>query len=812
MSAYLKDIIREIKNSAGRFISLIIISALGAASVVGIQATSIDMRIIADKTYKENNLYDIQIKSTVGFNGDDISAIRNTSGVNKVMPTYIYDVYIYFENETRTARTYALPDELNKIEILEGRLPENIRECVVESELLKREKYKVGDKISLGLDNMDDYYDVFDNNEFTIVGVVFSPLYINLYDRGHTMLGDGRLNYYLYLYPDIYKLDVYTDLYVLMEDSKDIDNLTEEYFNISDEWKNQIKSTGELRVQEKKDILAYFKLDNAPTPEWFYFSRKDGLSYESYYQDTLKLQQIGYVFPMVFFLVAILVSLTTMSRMVEEHRTQIGIYKALGYRPVKIIMKYMIYAFGAGVTGSIVGVVLGSNILPRAIVDAYRHLYKIPPLETPVPLFIGSIAVISAVGAILLVTLLTCFNSMYGAPAELMRPKSPPAGKRVFIEKIPFIWNRFDFISKVTARNIFRYKKRFIMTLIGVAGCTALLITAFGLRDSVGGIGELQYDRIVKYNSKAYIKEITTPEQKSELDLILSGNYLYTREETVEAKNNDASCSASLIIPEISNKLNDFMNLRSRTTGEPVPFDGVLLTEKLAREIGVSIGDNFNIITGDEKTYSVKLSGIIENYILHFIFMPPEIYKELFGAEPLFNSILSITDNHESDFAEKLLANDNVRAVINSEDMKKNITDSADALQIVAIVLIILACMLAFVVLFNLTNINITERIRELATIKVLGFYDFELAIYIYRENGIVTIMGIILGIFGGIFLHRYVLIAAEVDLLMFPHIIKPQSYVFSIALSVIFALFVDWVMNFKLKSIDMVESLKNIE
>ena len=840
MSAYFKDITREIKKSIGRFISLLIITALGASSVVGIQATSIDMRMTADKTYKEKNLYDVQIKSTVGFSDDDILNLQNIPGVHIVMPAYIYDVYIFFENETKTARTYALPDELNKIELLEGRLPENIKECVVEKQLLNREKYKIGDTISLGLDDMDDYYDIFDNNEFTIVGAVSSPLYINLYDRGNTNLGDGRLNYYLYVYPDVYQLDVYTDVYILMDGSQNIDNLTDEYFDFAGEWKDQIKLTGDIRVQVKKDEFsdmqkeidekrsmlenspvklpemfkeldkAQEKLNNAPTPEWFYFTRKDGLSYESYYQDTLKLKQIGYVFPVVFFLVAILVSLTTMSRMVEEHRTQIGIYKALGYKPVKIIMKYMIYAFFASAPGGISGVVAGSNIFPRVIADAYRHLYKIPPLDTPVPPFISSIAVVSAVGAVLTVTLFTCIKAMHGAPAELMRPKSPPAGKRVLIERFPFIWNRFDFISKVTARNIFRYKKRFIMTLFGVAGCTALLITAFGLRDSVGCIGELQYDKIVKYNSKAYIKEITAPEQKNELDSLLVGDYLYIREESAEVKNNDANFSASLIIPEKSKNFNDFIHLRSHTTGEPVPFDGILLTEKLAREIGVSTGDYFTIITSGEKTYTTKVSGIVENYILHFIYMPPDIYEELFGIKPSFNSILM--NDTEQGLAEKLLANDLVRAVVSSEDMKKNITDSADALQIVAVVLIVLACMLAFVVLFNLTNINITERIRELATIKVLGFYDSELAMYIYRENGIVTIMGIILGIFGGIFLNRYVLIAAEVDLLMFPHIIKFQSYILSVALSIVFALFVNWAMNFKLKAIDMVESLKNVE
>jgi len=814
MSAYRKDILREIKNTMGRFLSLFVIAALGTIAVVGIQAASVDMRAIADKTYKGQNLYDIQLKSATGFEDDDISALRNLPDVHTVMPMYIYDTYIYFENETRTARTYALPDRLNKIEILDGRLPQNTGECVVEPELLIYGKYEIGDTVTLGLDNMDDYYDVLDNNKFTIVGVVSSPFYIS-FERGNTLLGDGKLNFYLYLYSESYKLDVYTDVYLLMDGSQDMDNLTDDYYDCAGEWKQNITLTGDIRVQAKKDdyIYAQKMLYGAPTPEWFYFTRKDGVAYDSYYQDTLRLQSIGYVFPLMFFLVAILVSLTTMSRMVEEHRTQIGIYKALGYNPVKIIMKYLIYAFLASGIGSIVGVFIGSKFFPILIADAYGHLYDMPPVDTPIPIFIGLIAILSSVGIIIGVTLITCVKSMSDTPAALMRPKSPPEGKRVWIERISFIWKRLGFFSKVTSRNIFRYKRRFIMTLIGVAGGTALLLMAFGLRDSVGSVGTLQYEKIVEYSSRAYIKEITNSEQRNGLDSLLSGDYMYIREESVTAETKNSNFSAALIIPETTGELSNFINFRSLKTGEYIPLisDGVLITEKLAREAGVSTGGNFTMTTGDGKVCTVKVTGIVENYVQHFVYMPPNVYTDLFGTEPSFNSIIAFTENYR-EFAETLLTNDNVRAVINTGDIKANINESTDALRIVTLVLIILACALAFVVLFNLTNININERTRELATVKVLGFYDGELAMYVYRENGVVTAMGIILGILGGIKLLGFVLTAAELDLLMFPHIISSTSYVLSIVLSIAFAAFVNIAMNYKLFRIDMVESLKNAE
>ncbi|MCL2322472.1 MAG: ABC transporter permease, partial [Oscillospiraceae bacterium] len=453
---------------------MLIITVLGATSVVGIQAASMDMQNIANKTYREHNLYDIQIKSTTGFDDTDITALKNTDGVSIAMATTVYDAYIKIENENRAVRTYALPSDVNKIDVIEGRLPVNSSECVVERKLIRDGDLQIGDNIQLSLDNMTDYFDVFKSNAFTIVGVVSSPLYISG-ERGNTSLGNGSLQYYLYLDPSAYKLDVFTDVYVVMDGSHEIDNLTEDYYTALNGWKNKIEDTGALRVQAKKDELeksrtelidsqkqiddgrkqlednlsqlalqgpqgaspeldAYYeqayasikeldnkqaelddakaKLDKAPTPEWFTFTRKDGLAFDSYYQDTLRLQKIGYVFPMVFFLVAIMVSLTSMSRMVENHRTQIGVYEALGYRSFFVMLKYLVYAFSASFLGGIIGVVLGSNLFPVIIADAYGHLYDMPPVETPIPVFIAAIAVITSVLVIVFVTLITCIGSM----------------------------------------------------------------------------------------------------------------------------------------------------------------------------------------------------------------------------------------------------------------------------------------------------------------------------------------------------------------------------------------------------------------
>ena len=1069
-SAYWKDTFKEIIKSFGRYLSLIIITALGSSSVVGILATSIDMRAAADKMYKQSNLYDIQIKSTTGFSGDDISALRDVSGVGVVMPTSIFDVYTYFENETRTIRTFALPGELNGIRVVEGRLPESTGECAVERAVLRYGGFVLGDVITLGLDDMDDYYDVLEHDEFTIVGVVVSPFFITSHDKGSTSLGDGRLDHYMYLHPDTYVPDVFTDAYVLMNGSQDMDNLTSAYNDAADEWVNLVERAGDMRVQVKSDefldaqeeiddgwqeysdgvaeleekvadgrkelddaeielrdalaeledaqkalddaeekledarkeledaqatldkeiakaraeirknerelergsaevyanraaleagqdeldqarkpLLAglndlesiapygvspdldarydmiyaalaqiagrqaeinagrsgldaadrairdgaakirsaratverkrssaqseidegwadveegrveledgrieledgwieYYDgldewrdgletlereeadalieladakleledaqetLDAAPVPEWFYFTRKDNHAFDSYFSDTLRLESIGYVFPLVFFVVALLVSLTTMSRMVDEQRTQIGIYKALGYGSLRIAMKLLIYAFSASVTGGVLGAVFGSNFFPRVIFSAYLHLYDMQQIETPVPVNIGLVAASTSAGLVLIVTLVTSLRSMRSSPAEMMRPKAPPSGKRVLIERVAFLWRRLSFTSKVTARNIFRYKKRFIMSLAGVAGCTALLLTSFGLRDSLAAVSGLQYGRLMEYTSRAYIKEITSTHQRAGLDALMSGEWLYFREESVSA--NNSAFSISMIVPESTDELGRYINFYSGSSGQSIAMSagGILITEKLARETGVSVGDDFSFTLSGGGAYQARVTGVVENYIFHYIYLPPELYAELFGAEPLYNSIYIISDEAS---AGALLDNSDVRAVIHTSSIMRSTSDSTDALEIVAIVLVFLACALAFVVLFNLTNINITERIRELATIKVLGFYSEELSMYIYRENIIVTLMGIAIGLVAGVFLHGYVLKAAEVDLLMFPRIISHWSYVYSVGLAAVFAIFVNLVMNIKLSRIDMVESLKNVE
>jgi len=789
MSAYWLDLVREIRFSLGRFFSLMIITALGAASVVGIQSTAIEMREIADVTYKADNLYDLEIRSPTGLTDDDISAIGELSQVADVLGTSSYDLFVDVGETTVAARTWALPERINQLTLHSGRLPENVDECAVEPALLTDLGADIGYQLPLSkatgtgpsLVNLDSC---------EVVGTVTSPLYIT-HQRGQTQLGNGSLSYYLFLHPDAYPAGIHTNAFVLMAESAEMNQLSDEYNSAARRWRTEIRD----QLPEAAD--------------WIIDTRADGLDFDSYFQDTLRLERLGYVFPLVFFAVAALVSLTTMSRMVEDQRTQIGIFKALGYHAGAIVLKYALYAFLASILGAALGVVLGYQLFPRVITEAYGRMYNFPPVTPSVPWGISIIAASAAVGSVVLVTVLTGIRTMVGSPALLMRPKPPARGRRVLLERITPLWSRMGFFSKVTARNLFRYKRRFFMTLVGVAGCAALLLTAFGLRDSIAAISPLQFDQIINYQARAFLGAPVTDGLREEID----GTVLAVSEEAVTVTGPDADLDANLLVPETNDELGEFVQLHDWRTGAAFTLsdDVVLLTDKLADEIGATVGQQVDISRADEDPVTVTVSGIIENYVGHNVYLSTSKYEELFDETPAFTSLLIQTDD-AAGVSETLLTRDDVFAVANIADQQAQLSDSTDALGVVTVVLVVLACALALVVLFNLTNINILERTRELATLKVLGFSPGELAMYVYRENFLVIALGIALGLLGGIFLHRFVLATVEIDIARFPIIIKGWSFVYSILLSAVFAVFVNLVMNRKLNRIDMVESLKAVE
>ena len=1090
-TALIKDGIKEIKISYKRFLSLLLIVLLGVGFFAGIKAASPDMKNTLDKYFDDLDVMDIQVISTMGLTEDDINAIKNVENVNVVEGSYQSDAVVNIGDEQVVVKLETITNDVNKLNLISGRMPENANECVVEEMFLQGTGHKVGDKVKIEVEDITneegEKEKVLKNNEVTIVGTVESPMYVST-DRGSTKLGSGMIDYYLYVPKDNINVDMYTNIYVTVNEAKELNTTSDKYSetvdtvvdgleeiseerqearynqfydtannkiqdaqkeldeekekaekelndaenklndaqkkindgkaelatnrananskfasaeeelekgkeeleqkekefetsknqankqikeyeeqittlketktqlsaaksnltklessvealekqleNASTEEKEQLKvqiselnkqiqmlqttittieeqlenqgisdidttiatiqkgidttktelNNGEEQIKNAKKELessektlestkksTYSQLNQAEQeledgqkevddgkkeledsrkeyekqieeaeqklldakedlkkierPEWYVLDREQNTGYVSYVQDTDRIAKIAEVFPVVFFLVAALMSLNSMSRMVEEERVQIGTLKALGYSKIQISLKYLVYAFLATIIGGEIGLLIGFNWLPKIVADMYAMVYDVPEVILEYNMEFATIgmafAMICTVGA----TIYTCAKELIHNPATLMRPKSPKPGKRVILERIPFVWKRLNFTAKVTARNIFRYKKRFLMTIIGVCGCTALIIAGFGIRDAISNMIPMQYGEIYKYNINITLKEEKKEDELQELENKILENediteVLGANIQSVKILKDDNNQNIQLIVPNDVNKLDNFISLRSRTNNEEkytLDNSGAIVTEKLAQLLDLKVGDTITIENGDGDKAEVQISHITENYLMHYIYMSPELYNTIYDTKINSNVLLAktneMTEGQENDLGAILLKDkDNISGVDFTSVTKDMFSTVMDNMNVVVWILIISAGLLALVVLYNLLNSNISERIRELATIKVLGFYDNEVYNYIGRETIILTILGMLVGLVGGYFLTIYILKTCELDMLMFDPKIQIWSYILGIVITTFFAAIVNIVTYFSLKKIDMIESLKSVE
>ena len=582
---------------------------------------------------------------------------------------------------------------------------------------------------------------------------------------------------------------------------------------------------GERQITEAREELAKAqqKIDDLEKPKWYVYDRNNLTEYSGYGDNADRMRAIGKVFPLIFFLVAALISLTTMTRMVEEERTQIGTLKALGYGNASIVGKYLWYAILATLTGGVFGILIGEKIIPYIIITAYKILYRhMQDIVIPYNLYYAVTACAAALACTVIATLFSCMKELREQAAELMRPPTPKQGKRVFLERVPFIWKNLNFTWKSTVRNLVRYKKRFFMTVFGIGGCMGMMLFGFGLKDSISAIVPLQYEQIQLYDGDVILKEDVTEEERNEVqkELDTDKKVSVTAEnllKNIEVSSGESSQEVYLDVPKDVEAFKKFVVIRDRKTKEIYSLDdkGAILTEKVAKLLEVNVGDKLTIDTDDgEKT--VLISAICENYMGHYLYMTSEVYEKTFGEAPAYNSIYYRTQDRTTeeanDVGENIMKCDGTLSISYTTSLKKQVDHMLESLDIVIIVLIISAGMLAFVVLYNLNNINITERKRELATLKVLGFYDKEVSSYVYRENILLTLIGALAGLLIGKILHRFIIETVEIDSVMFGRNIDPPSFLYAFLLTVAFSLFVNGVMYFKLKKINMVESLKSVE
>ena len=568
------------------------------------------------------------------------------------------------------------------------------------------------------------------------------------------------------------------------------------------------------------------KLEKTSKPEWYLFTRDDNPGYSEYGQNSERIGNIAMVFPLFFVMVAALVCLTTMTRMVEEQRTQIGTLKALGYKNGAIIFKYLLYALTAATAGAVSGMLVGMKIFPAIIITAYGMMYVIPDILLPYDYILMMCTTVVAVLLTTVTVYFSCGGILHDCPAALMRPKTPKSGKKILLERIGFIWNRLSFSYKVTMRNIFRYKRRMLMTIVGIAGCTALVLTGFGVYDSVNDIMQKQFGEISNYTGITAYDNTVTDEQTAKIETMLEryncdGNKIYQKQITVYngKKNTDAYIFGGADNETIA----QFVTVKDRHTGEQykVTDDGVIINEKLASLLGgVQKGDTITLALADTKRVTATVTEICENYAHHYVYITEKLYKELSGEEGLpyncffFNSEDGddMTESDRDELAQELMKIDGVMGVSFKTSVAGTFKSMLNSLLFVIVVLIVSAGALAFIVLYNLTNININERIREIASLKVLGFYDKEVSMYVFRETVILTLIGTVAGMVFGRFLVDFVVKTAEIDMVMFGRTVHPMSFVFSGLITICFAVIVMLFMHRRLMKVNMVEALKSVE
>lgn len=872
----------------GRFVSIFFIVALGVAFYSGIRASEPSMRFTADQYFDDSKLMDLKVMGTMGLTKADIKAIGKVSGIEAVEGGYSKDVLCPVGDNEKVVHMLSMQKNFDQVSLVEGRLPEKAGECLVDEDFLSYTDLKVGDTVTFHSGDGEALTDSLVTDTYKIVGIGNSPLYIS-FGRGSSTIGTGEISGFVVVDKASFDMDVYTEAYVKVSGAEEKTAFTDEYNNLSDAAKEAVSAIEEERcavrkqeivdeanekladsektVNEKSQELedakkelesgkskaaeelekakqqltdgeaeladakqqiadAKAEIKKIENPKWYVQTREDALTeYQGYGDNADRMRSIGKVFPVLFFLVAALISLTTMTRMVEEQRVQIGTMKALGYGKAAIAGKYIGYALIATLGGSIFGVLAGEKILPFIIIYAYMILYKhLPAILVPYHMSYALQASGIAVACTLIATIASCYKELAAEPAELMRPAAPKQGKRILLERIGIIWKHLNFTWKSTVRNLIRYKKRFFMTIFGIGGCMALMVVGFGLKDCIYEIVSLQYEKVQFYDAATYMSDDISEENRQQLHDYLDQNAdiketIEARMQKTDVKSASGKKTLYLMVPSDNEKIEDFLSFHSRTNKDEVyslKKDEVILTEKMASLLNVKVGDELTIEDEDRGDQTVTVGAICENYMSHYLYLSPEKYEELYGVPAEYNTIIYSVKDGKDDQIEKigtkLLSMDGVLNVSYTSSIEGRLDDMLRSLNLVIVVLIVSAGMLAFVVLYNLNNINITERQRELATLKVLGFYDGEVASYVYRENILLTIIGSVVGMVLGNLLHRYIILTVEVEEAMFGRQIHWQSYLYSFLFTVAFSLFVNWVMFYKLKKIDMVESLKSVE
>lgn len=800
---------RSVRSSFGRYAALLLIVALSVGFFAGLKLTKPDMHKTLDVYAESTNMYDFRLISTLGFDGESEEAFAAMDGVAAAEGVKTTDALIDFEGNVQPYKLMSVTERVNTPSLKAGRLPERADECAADANIFTEDD--IGKKLTLSGDNASDTLDTLAEREYTVVGLVESPLYLGT-ERGSTTLSGGSLEGFICILPDAFESEAYTEIYLRLEQSERV--YSDEYSALIDEFEDSVAEECEAQAAARyerllaengltEDTASYAGIEK---PDSYVLTRSEDEGYVGFENDTSIVSGIANVFPVFFILVAMLVCVTTMSRMVFEERTQIGVLKAIGFSDAAIAGKYLLYAGSATLLGWAAGYFLGAWGIPLVFWEAYGSIYDFAELSYrfDAKIMFGTLAValVGTLGS----TLYACRRTLGGKPAELLRPKTPKGGRRILLERVKFIWRRLPFLQKVSIRNMFLSKKRLLMMLIGISGCTALLVTGFGVRDSLLPTGALQYGTVQKYDLTASFT-VSAEEIEPLLDDTDGVDaYILSSAGRMDAVSGGEKEAVRVLSFE-GGDTDDYFTFESNGAALAFPKEGeALLSRQAAEKLNLSIGDSFILRDSDMNETSCTLSGIFDNYIDNFAILPSGALDDFEPSEAL------ILSDAAAATADRLLKTEGISGVTLTSDKKASMDNSVSCLNYIIFLIILFAGALAFVVIYNLTNINLSERSREVATVKVLGFRPRETNDYVLRENLLLSVLAALIGLPLGAALHRFVLYMIDVDGLSFPVRIEAQSYLYAFLLTVLFASVVNLYMRRRVDRINMAESLKTVE
>lgn len=835
--------LRGIRSFWKRYLALVLIVMLSVGFFSGLKITKNAMYNVCDGYFKEQNFCDFQLYSTLGFRDEDVETFSKRDDVDQAEGMNSIDALIdCSERNNKQFTILSFPKIVNKPSLVSGRMPEADDECVVDSHQFSEND--IGKSIKISDGNKASVKSSLKNSEYKIVGLVNSPLYIGA-DRGTTQTGNGKINGFIYIQQDNFKTDYFSEIDVKLK--SDAAAFSSEYDELIDSEEPKIKEALEQAADDRynaildeigfsKEVAEEFAgIAGIEKPEVYVLTRDENVGCVSFKNDTGILSSIANVFPVFFVLIALLVCVSTMSRMVDEERTQIGTLKAMGFSDWAIIQKYLFYAGSATILGWLIGFFAGIIFLPKGFWLAYKSRYDFAPMKF---IFSPTLAVVTlfvALAVILISTWLSCRKELKSMPAVLIRPKAAKSGKRILLERFTKFWKNLPFLRKITLRNMFLYKKRMILMIIGIGCCTGLVVTAFGVRDSMVNVGNIQFSEIQNYQYEAYFdagREDAVEAKIKEIDGVDALCPCVELTADAAAEDRDVGMS-NITMLSFSSKTDpdEFFKFNSSDDGSTLslPKSGeAIVSRRLAEKLGLSVGDSIQITQGknkDRKQFSVKISGIFTNYINNYVVINDTTYLQYYskdyneGAEideenfnKSFANTLYVKSSAQNDISTDLTNVEYVEGITNIEDSKEYVDDSLDILDSIIWLLVLFSGALEFIVIFNLTIINFEERSREIATVSVLGFYPRELRQYVLSENVILSVLAGLVGMPIGVFFHRTIISMIKIDAMTFQRIILPSSFVEAFILTIFFAMIVNLFMRREIKKIHMAEALKAVE